>query len=57
MKICDIGKLIKNLNSVSGCTVGCNYCYARGINKRFKITPDFSVPQLMDEMISFRHRR
>lgn len=49
MKIWDIGKLIKNLNPVSGCTVGCDYCYARGINRRFKITSDFSVPQLMEK--------
>ncbi|WP_257786551.1 hypothetical protein [Clostridium estertheticum] len=40
MKICDIEKLIRSLNSVNGCTVGCNYCYAKGINNRFNITPN-----------------
>lgn len=48
MEIQDIGTLIKNLNPVNGCPIGCDYCYARRINNRFKITPDFSTPVFME---------
>lgn len=51
MEIQDVGKLIKNLNPVNGCMIGCEYCYARRINNRFKITPDFSVPEFMEKRL------
>lgn len=46
MSVC-IKSLIKNLNIVVDCTVGCGYCYARNNCRRFRITEDFSVPEYM----------
>lgn len=37
---CDI-----TVNPVTGCPNGCEYCYARGMNDRWKWVDDFSKPQ------------
>ena len=40
----------KTVNPVVGCTYGCDYCYARKMNQRFKWIKDFDEPQF------FHHR-
>jgi len=38
-------------NPVVGCPRGCEYCYARKLNTRFKWIPDFSKPQFFPERL------
>ena len=51
MELLDVGKLIKNLNPVNGCTIGCPYCYAKRINDRFHITPVWNEPVFVPERL------
>ncbi len=39
-------------NPLVGCRKGCNYCYAKAMNERFKFIPDFSKPQFFPERLS-----
>ena len=43
MVIC-IKDKIKNVNAVIGCNIGCRYCYAKVVAKRFHLTDDFTNP-------------
>ncbi len=39
------------LNPVVGCTYGCEYCYARKMNNRFKWIEDWNKPQFFPERL------
>ncbi len=39
------------VNPVVGCPNGCEYCYARKLNKRFKWIPDWDKPQFFPERL------
>lgn len=39
------------LNSVVGCTYGCEYCYARKMNNRFAWIKDWNKPQFFPERL------
>jgi len=40
-----IGWCQRTINPVIGCPNGCEYCYARSMNERFKWVEDFTKPQ------------
>lgn len=44
MSVC-IKDQIQNLNIVIGCTVGCEYCYARSNVRRWQMIDDFAKPE------------
>ena len=56
-QIFDKVKLIKTFNPVNGCNIGCPYCYARKINQRFHIIPDFSIPTFQEQRLEQLYKK
>lgn len=55
MSVC-IKDQIQNLNIVIGCTVGCEYCYARSNVRRWHMTEDFAKPEFFPEKLKLMDR-
>ena len=55
--IVDKIKLIKMFNPVNGCNIGCPYCYARKINQRFHIIPDFNIPTFQEKRLEQLYKK
>lgn len=55
MSVC-IKDQIQNLNIVIGCTVGCEYCYARNNVRRWHMTEDFAKPEYFPEKLKLMDR-
>ena len=49
--------LIKTFNPVNGCNIGCPYCYARKINQRFHIIPDFNIPTFQEKRLEQLYKK
>lgn len=50
MSVC-IKDLIQNMNLVIGCTVGCDYCYARNNVRRWHMIEDFRRLEFFPEKL------
>lgn len=50
MSVC-IKDQIQNMNLVIGCTVGCQYCYARNNVKRWHMIDDFAKPEFFNKVL------